>query len=262
MTRDELLELAALDAFGLLDDYESALFTRSFHHAAAAVQDEVKQIQAAFASEQALLPDVEPSPELREKVLAAVAQAIEAESVELAPLATIGRTVQTRAERQPRMALNMSGQFWRAAAFILTGALAVVSYFALQMQERNDAFTAYMTESIAQEDLEELLGRKFVAEFFGQQVACRTLRPNTGTSPVHAVIGIREGEVLLYAHGLPEKTQFVLRGSDEQGNTYEHTFVSRGLIEGHFMGSAEGLLASASWEIANAETGELLLYSV
>ena len=37
MTREELLELSALDALGLLEEYEAALFTRSFHHAPAAV---------------------------------------------------------------------------------------------------------------------------------------------------------------------------------------------------------------------------------
>ena len=40
MTHEELLELAALDALGLLDEYESALFTRSYHHAAVAVGPE------------------------------------------------------------------------------------------------------------------------------------------------------------------------------------------------------------------------------
>ena len=259
MTRDELLELAALDAFGLLDDYESALFTRSFHHAPVAVQDEVKLLQAAFASEEALLPDVEPSPALRAQVLAAVAQAIEAESVELAPLATIGRTARTRTERHPRQTLNLSGQFWRAAAFILTGALLVVSYFALQIQQRNDLVTAYLTETIAQEELETLLTRVFLAEFGGQSVVYASLRPVAGDSPLHAVVGVRNGEVLLYAFGLPEKTDFVLRGRDEQGRTIEHTFSSRGLLEGHLLGPADGLLASASWEIADIMTGDVIL---
>ncbi len=41
MTRKELLELAALDVLGLLDEYEAAYYTRSFHHAPASVQDEI-----------------------------------------------------------------------------------------------------------------------------------------------------------------------------------------------------------------------------
>ncbi len=56
MTREELIELAALDALGLLDEYESALFTRSFHHAPAAVQKEIKDLQAAVTADPSLLP--------------------------------------------------------------------------------------------------------------------------------------------------------------------------------------------------------------
>ncbi len=51
MTRQELLELAALDALGLLDRYEAALYTRSFHHASAPVQDEIVRLQAEIASD-------------------------------------------------------------------------------------------------------------------------------------------------------------------------------------------------------------------
>ena len=86
MTREELLELAALDAFGLLDDYEAALFTRSFHHAPVAVQDEIKELQASFASDPVFVPDVQPATDLRHRVLDRVSKAIETESVELAPL--------------------------------------------------------------------------------------------------------------------------------------------------------------------------------
>ena len=60
LSREELLELAALDAFGLLDEYEAAIFSRSFHHAPAAVQDEVRQLQAEIAADPSLLPAVDP----------------------------------------------------------------------------------------------------------------------------------------------------------------------------------------------------------
>ncbi len=91
MSREELLELAALDALGLLDEYEAALYTRSFHHAPAAVQDEIKDLQAAYSADPTFLPDVEPASTGRVRVLGAVRRAIEQESLELAPLAMIGR---------------------------------------------------------------------------------------------------------------------------------------------------------------------------
>ena len=77
MTQRQLLELASLDALGLLDDIESTAYTRSFHHAPATVQDEVLRLQAEIASEHLLLPGEEPDPQLRERVLRAVADAIE-----------------------------------------------------------------------------------------------------------------------------------------------------------------------------------------
>ena len=39
----ELLELAALDAFGQLDEFEADLFNRSFHHAPVPLQEQIKR---------------------------------------------------------------------------------------------------------------------------------------------------------------------------------------------------------------------------
>ena len=127
MTIKELLELAALDAFGLLDEYEGALYTESFHHAPATVQDDIKRLQAQIASDESLLPIDEPDPALRDRVLAAVAKAIEADSSKLAPLATIGRPRRTAPETAQRV-LSASGQFWRAASFVLAGTLLATAY--------------------------------------------------------------------------------------------------------------------------------------
>ena len=87
MTPRELLELASLDALGLLDTVEEAVYTRSFHDAPATVQDEVLRRQAEIASDLQLLPADEPDPNLRERVLKAVAAAVERDEATLAPLA-------------------------------------------------------------------------------------------------------------------------------------------------------------------------------
>lgn len=93
MTRDELIELAPLDAFGLLDDYEAALFNRSFHHAPASVQAEILAIQAELAENPAFLASDEPRPLLRQKVLLRVTEEIEEAAEQLKPLAHIGAAV-------------------------------------------------------------------------------------------------------------------------------------------------------------------------
>ena len=72
LTREDLLELAALDALDLLDEFDSAHYTRSFHDAPARVQDEIKQRQAELAADTTLLPEEGPTPSLRPRVLDAV----------------------------------------------------------------------------------------------------------------------------------------------------------------------------------------------
>ena len=124
MTPRQLLELASLDALGLLDDVESAMYTRSFHDAPATVQDEVLRLQGEIANDHLLLPGEEPDPELRERVLKAVADAL-ARDDSLAPLARIGRQREHDRDggrRMGRMNLGGSGQLWRAASFALAGA--------------------------------------------------------------------------------------------------------------------------------------------
>jgi hypothetical protein len=93
MTRDELLELAPLDALGLLDDFEAALFDRSFHYAPAAVQAEVATLQAEVAAMVGSLIGEEPAPVLRSKVLIRIGAEAEEVAEQLKPLAHIGAQV-------------------------------------------------------------------------------------------------------------------------------------------------------------------------
>lgn len=90
MSREELLELAPLDAFGLLDDYETALFNRSFHHAPATVQAEIRALQAQLAEDPSFLSADMPRDLLRQKVLVRIAEEVEETAEQLKPLATIG----------------------------------------------------------------------------------------------------------------------------------------------------------------------------
>lgn len=93
MSREELLELAPLDAFGFLDEVESAMFNRAFHHAPASVQAEVRALQAQLAEQASFLSDEDPRPILRQKVIVRVAEEIEDAAERLKPLATIGSSL-------------------------------------------------------------------------------------------------------------------------------------------------------------------------
>ena len=76
MTLQELLEHAHLDALGHLDEREQAAFEAAFAVAPPQVKAQIRTEQARWAPMDHLLPDVEPSPELRERVLDAVTAAM------------------------------------------------------------------------------------------------------------------------------------------------------------------------------------------
>jgi hypothetical protein len=157
MTPRELLELAALDALGLLDEFEAALYTRAYHDAPATVQDEIRRLQAEVARDERLLPGEEPDPGLRERVLKAVAKAIEHDEKRLAPLATIGRRRGGDAAGGSRFRLNASGQFWRAACFVLAGIAVVFALFWVQTQHYVVALTEIAKTRLVEKDF-ELMG--------------------------------------------------------------------------------------------------------
>src|SRR5688572_23634462 len=76
MTTQELIELAVLDAMGLLDEEEREAFDGAFGAAAPAVQAQVRREQTRISLSQDLLPDVEPPAGLRSLVLEAVRKAM------------------------------------------------------------------------------------------------------------------------------------------------------------------------------------------
>jgi hypothetical protein len=116
MSREELLELAPLDAYGLLEDYEAALFNRSFHHAPASVQAEIRALQAQLAEDVSLLADEDPRALLRQKVLVRVAEEVEEAVEQLKPLATIGGALATASISGP-VALLQRGTTADAMSF-------------------------------------------------------------------------------------------------------------------------------------------------
>lgn len=88
LPREELLELAAADAFGALDAVEQARFERAFALSAPSLQAEVRAVQDRVAQDPAFRSGDQPPASLRLKTLARVAAAIESEGV--APIAVIG----------------------------------------------------------------------------------------------------------------------------------------------------------------------------
>lgn len=116
MNLQQLIELAILDAMGLLDDDERALFESAFRGAAPAVQAQVRREQTRLSRIESLLPDVTPPAELRSAVIEAVRREIE--SVE----AVVGSVLVPPMVKSERVS-----PLWRMASVGLAAAVVVLA---------------------------------------------------------------------------------------------------------------------------------------
>jgi|GEM_PF-2563190 len=142
MNMIDLIELAVLDALGMLDAEESAEFDAAFRSAPPATQDRVLTEQARLAKLERLLPEVTPSPEMRSRVISAVREAMLAEAVAKA------------AEADDDGPLSIHGsrgvaRVWRISA--ISAAAAAVAFgvafghLTLRYQDLNDRIEGKLT---------------------------------------------------------------------------------------------------------------------
>ncbi len=263
MSREELLDLAALDAFGLLDEYDAALYTRSFHHAPATVQDEIRRVQAELAIDPSLLSaSDEPPAELRARVLAAVAAAREREEAQLAPLATIGRPRAGESEYPAqRVRFAASGLFWRAATFVLASAVIAMAYSWYTAVQTNVRLAEIALSKGVEDQLRELMGEDFTA-FIKTGNSNKTIHaiPLRGSEAAHATLYVNEsdGVAFLLATGLPpsgpnQHYTLIVEGREVK------QFASNGLVAGvRVDGLSREMMASTSWTIKN-DAGDVVL---
>jgi hypothetical protein len=100
-TRDELLELAELDALGALEPAEQARFERGLRDASPTLRAELHAIQDATVLDPIGLCDEEPEAGLKYKVMARIADAVTESEAELAPIASIGRPAPAQRASMP-----------------------------------------------------------------------------------------------------------------------------------------------------------------
>jgi hypothetical protein len=128
-TRD-LLEMASLDALGLLDEQERDDFERAFRDASPALKAQLRREQSRFADLDKWLPAVEPPASLRGRVLGAVREAIAAVSApEPAVVARIGPF--------PMPGWWNTASLWRAACIGFATASVVLAGFFFYISQEN-----------------------------------------------------------------------------------------------------------------------------
>jgi hypothetical protein len=176
-SREELLELAQFEMLGVLDPVEKANFERAFALATPSLQAEIIALQARIAEEPLFRATGEqPSAALSLRTMARVVDAMDAESRNAQPIATIGprtlsgrqtsaagsvhgggsgATAMTEASMREIIAevaarnANARPQkqlFWRAASFFLFAGLCVALYFNQQVSRTAMQLAASVNE--------------------------------------------------------------------------------------------------------------------
>jgi hypothetical protein len=262
MSRNELLELAALDAYGLLDEFEIDLFAAAYDEALPELQDEVMEFQALLAGDRTLLTAEEPVAMLRQRVLDRVAEAIEKQ----APIATIGPRVQTvEPAKRERLVVGNGGQLWRAAAFVLAAASIVMAYFYTEAYRNNHEIAMLAIDKNTNAQLESEIGPTFKDFLFAKNIEEIDLVPTSSRSGARGTVLINRetAQAFVVFEGLPRTATvgYTLRVVDASGDIDEiQAFQSTGGLGGVLLSElTSSMLAAVTWEITDQATGDVIL---
>lgn len=165
MSTRDLIELAALDALGMLEPEDQAEFERAFREAPASIRAQVRAEQARIAD--LVQVDAQPSPDLRDRVIAAVAAAMEAEVVggARAVVHHPGRVV-PKVSRTRRVS-----PLWRAAAIGLSVAVVVLGVVASQLEQKNQQ----LGDQVIVSDYFNVVGTRYLADTLFNESTQRTI---------------------------------------------------------------------------------------
>ena len=153
-TRDELLELAELDALGALDTVEQARFERGLRDASPALRAELHAIQDAAVLDPIGLCDEEPEAGLKYKVMARIADAVTESESELAPIASIGRPA--AAQRPATIAAPIASPIVAPAPLAPAALAAPLAPAASAAAARDADVLERVTQAAGQTELERL----------------------------------------------------------------------------------------------------------
>ncbi|MGV6813641.1 MAG: hypothetical protein ACWA5W_01375 [Phycisphaerales bacterium] len=178
MNTHELIESTMLHAMGLLDDAERQAYEAAFAVAPKSVQEQVRLEARRMADLGDLMPETEPSDELRSMVLAAVRAAMREEENEARIAAqspaVVGRIdantiapnvgqAPRRATSQPKLSTSTRvSRVWRVAAVGFAAASVALGVITIQMQQtfqmaQSRALVASLYDTIGAQYLESTI---------------------------------------------------------------------------------------------------------
>ena len=150
----DLIELAVLDALGMLEPAEADAFDTAFRAAAPSVQQRVRTEQARLANLERLLPDVSPDPAVRDLVLTAVREAMLAQAVAEAAESDEDGPLVLRKSRGVSRSWRIGAVASAAVAFGVAFGHSTLRYHSLEARFESNigldgALNAYGTESMS-----------------------------------------------------------------------------------------------------------------
>ena len=229
----DLRALAVLDALGLLDDVDAAQFDRAFRDSPAALQAELRVIQAAAVADPAFLATEEPSAELKLQTLTRVMTAVEQQESQFAPIALIGRMASRGGRRVARSVdtkdlveqamelaalrkdverFTISSYYWRAASIALTAALTVALVFQLNNSSFALKVSEYALGNAASKQVFEAMEHPGGALRFEKATFLRSLVSKDGAAAsgtLTLAVNINNGAVMAIAIGVQKGTYTV-----------------------------------------------------
>ena len=238
MSTRELLELAALDAMGLLDEGERESFDTAFRAAPPEVQARLRAEQARFANAEHLLPPVDPPAGLRARVMAAVREAIASvRGDDSGVLASIGGPIRNNAP------------MWRAACFAFATAAGVMAVLYLTVAQQNQQMVARFESGTITEMIQDMgpRAKEILMSTDVRPVAFTPSAPDVHPS-VNASLYFdpRTGEALLLCEGLPvaDGTYTLTVRTGDDAHNLQKIVATGGFVPVHVEGLTETQLTS------------------
>ncbi|RMD64523.1 MAG: hypothetical protein D6824_03890 [Planctomycetota bacterium] len=217
MNTSELLELASLDALGLLDEEERRAFEQAFRHAPASIREQIRREQARLACDDSLLPPVQPPAGLKAKVLRRVREAIEA--VRPSPAST-GVLATLSSRSAPRWGGRVS-PLWRAACIGFATATVVLLTAGFYLQREWNGALAATTDAAFADLIREQMGSQFADVLLAPSARQVAMKPVSDDAQGQATVLVdpESGTGFLVARDLPAiEGRYRLVVADEQGN--------------------------------------------
>jgi len=230
-TTSELLELAMLDALGVLDDADADAYGRALANASSDVRAMVLDEQARLAVAEDWFADAEAPSDLRDRVMAAVHDAMSARAGDTP---TTTEPVRHESGRKvPQMArARRVHPAWRAATMGLL--VTVVSLAVVQLQFQGDFKT--IREEASVQELFDKVGAPFLRDMLidtsTQRIAFK-VDPEAGNASATLWILPRWDEARLFADNLPSRQTGTFRvvqlndAGEEVATLHEFTSTAR-----------------------------------